>query len=142
MKTTTKIRARYAALAVAVTAVLGGGLAACTSQADSVSYDLSQQADSFKVNRQIVVLNDITGEYTAEVNGLCALGNDDGPNETSVICKIGPDKYVKELFRTGDNTTVSSLQVEPLDANPYSYRIILKPEQIIPQVEVQTSNQE
>lgn len=114
-------------------------LAGCSTQADTVSQNLSKDADSFKVNRQITLHNDITDTYIAQVEGLCALGNSDTKTQTTVICKIGKNKYVKETFRMGDNTTVSSIQTEPLAADPYRYKVIFKPESVIPNIETQTS---
>jgi hypothetical protein len=132
-------RSLTATIGIGIAVGLVFGIAACTSEADTVSYNISKDADNFKVNRQIVFHNDITDTYIAEVEGLCSLGNDDGAHETTVTCKIGPDKYVKEVFRMGDNTSVSSIQTEPIDADPYRYKIIFKPEQIIPDVETRTS---
>jgi protein involved in sex pheromone biosynthesis len=129
-----------ATIAVSAAAVLA--LAGCSSEADTTSYNLSKDADNFKIHRQIVFHNDITDSYIAEVSGLCSLGNDDGAHETTVTCKIAPDKYVKEIFRMGDNTSVSSIQSEPVDADPYRYKIIFKPEQIIPDIETRTSANE
>ncbi len=131
----TKRIALIAGLASAAALVLAG----CTTEADTTSYNLSKDADNFKIHRQIVFHNDITDTYIAEVSGLCSLGNDDGSHETTVTCQIGPNKYVKEIFRMGDNTSVSSIQSEPVDADPYRYKIIFKPEQIIPDIETRTS---
>lgn len=117
---------------------LGLALTGCT-QADTVSYNLSRDADSFKIHRQIVFHNDITDTYIAQVEGLCSLGNEDGEDETTVTCKIGEDEFVKEIFRMGDNTSVSSIQTEPADADPYHYTIIFKPETVIPAIDLQTS---
>ncbi|MBT2502997.1 hypothetical protein [Curtobacterium sp. ISL-83] len=126
-----------ATVAIAATAVLA--LAGCTSQADTVSENLSRDADSFKIHRQIVFYNGITDKYIAEVDGLCSLGNNDSSKQRTVTCKIGPDKYVKETFGLSDNTMVWSLQTEPAKADPYRYKVIFKPESIIPNIETQTS---
>lgn len=133
IKKTTAIAA--VALALLTPAVLAG----CTSQAATASYNLSQDADSFKINRQIVFHNDITNTYIAEIQGLCSLGNDDSAHERTVTCKIGDDKYVKEIFQMGDNTSVSSIQTEPSKTDPFHYKIIFRPETIVPDIETQTS---
>lgn len=120
----------------AVTAALTG----CSSQADRASYDLSKEADSFKISRQIVFHDDITNTYIAKVDGLCSLGNDDSAGERTVTCKIGADKYVKEIFQMGKNTSVSSIQTQPSDVDPYHYDVIFAPESVVPHVELQTSH--
>lgn len=127
---------------IATAAVLAAGitaLAGCTTQADTVSQNLSNDADSFKITRQIVFHNDITDKYLFEIKGLCSLGNNDGEGERTVTCKIGPDKYVKEIFQMGDNTSVVSIQTEPSSSDPYHYEVIFRPETIIPDIELQTS---
>lgn len=124
-------------VAVGAAAVLA--LAGCSSQADTVSENLSKQADSFEIHRQIVFYNGITDKYIAQVEGLCSLGNNDSAKQRTVTCKIGPDKYVKETFGLSDNTMVWSLQTEPVKADPYRYTVIFKPESIIPNIETQTS---
>lgn len=134
-----RIAKTLAATIVAAAAVVG--MAACT-QADTVSYNLSKDADSFKINRQIVFHNDITDTFIAEIEGLCSLGNSDNEGEKTVTCKIGPDQYVKESFFMGDNTSVSSIQTEPSDADPYRYTVIFKPEAIVPDIDLQTSGDE
>jgi hypothetical protein len=114
-------------------------LAGCTSQADTVSDNLSREADSFKIHRQIVFYNGITDKYIAEIEGLCSLGNNDSAKQRTVTCKIGKDKYVKETFGLGDNAMVFSMQTEPVKTDPYRYKIIFKPESIIPDIDLQTS---
>lgn len=133
MKTSTKI----AAVVIAGASILG--MAGCTSQSDTASYNLSKDADSFEINRKVVFHNDLNDTYLFEIEGRCALGNDDPENQTTVICKIGEDKYVKEIFRMGDNVSVTSIQTEPTDADPFHYQVIFRPETIIPNIELQTS---
>jgi protein involved in sex pheromone biosynthesis len=115
-------------------------LAGCSSQADTVSQNLSQQADSFQVSRDVVFHDDITDTYIAEVEGRCSLGNSDSGGTTSVTCKIGPNKYVKEIFRMGKNTSISSVQTKALPSDPYHYRVTFRPQSVVPNVVTQTSH--
>jgi hypothetical protein len=119
-------KTRKAAVIIAATA--GLVLAGCSSQADTVSHNLSQDADSFKIHRDIVVMNGITGEALYQISGLCSLGNDDSGHKHTITCKIGKDTYVKELMWIGDQDEVLSVQSEPTHADPYAYRIIVKPQ--------------
>lgn len=128
---------------IAATVALAAGLVAltgCSSQADRASYDLSKEADSFQISRQIVFHDDITDTNIAKVDGRCSLGNDDSAGERTVTCKIGPDKFVKEIFQMGKNTSVSSIQTEPSTVDPYHYDVIFAPESVVPHIEVQTSH--
>lgn len=114
-------------------------LAGCTSQADTVSYNLSKDADSFKVERRIVFYNGITGGYILELEGLCSLGNADKPKQLTVTCKTGPDSYKKHFLGLSDNVTYFAEQLQGVSEDPYHYKVIFKPEEIIPDVDLQTS---
>lgn len=127
-------------VAIALAAVAAIGLAGCSAESDTASYNLSKDADSFEITRKVVFHNDLNDTYLFEIEGRCALGNDDTDNQTTVICKIGEDKYVKEIFRMGDNVSVTAIQTEPTSVDPYHYTIIFRPETIIPNIELQTSN--
>lgn len=110
-------------------------LAGCTNDADIVSQNLSEAADMFEINRRVVVVNGITGSYELEVTGLCSLGNNDGPASVSITCKTGPREYKKHIVRRSDNVFVVSEQLEPQPASAYHYRVIFKPQSILPNVD-------
>lgn len=131
--TTAKVGGAFAALIVAA------GLAGCTSKADTVSANLSKDADSFKIEREIVFYNGITGEYVADVTGRCSIGNSDPAGELSYTCEVGKDTYIKNFLGLSDNVTWFALQVAPYPEDPYHYKVIFKPEEIIPNIDVQTS---
>ena len=124
--------------AVAATALLALSAAACTSQADTVSSNLSKDADAFKIERQIVFYNGITGDYVAEVTGKCSIGNSDSAGKLSYTCKVGPEKYIKNYLGLSDNVTWFALQTKAASADPYHYTVVFKPEEIIPDVDLQT----
>lgn len=132
------MKKKLAGLLLGVTAVTAG-LTACSSQADTVSSNLSKDADSYKINRQIVFYNGITGEYVAEVTGLCSIGNNDDAGKLSYTCKVGPDQYIKNYLGLSDNVTWFALQTKPATSDPYHYEVIFKPESIVPDVRLQTS---
>lgn len=113
-------------------------LASCTSQADTASHNLSQAADSFEINRRIVFYNGITGEYILTIEGLCSLGNFDSAGELSVTCKTGPNSYKKHFLGLSDNVTYFAEQIDNAPADPWRYRVIFKPTDLIPDVNLQT----
>lgn len=127
------------ALAFVASLVAVVGLSACDSQADTVSSNLSKDADSFKITRQIVFYNGITGEYIAEVTGKCSIGNNDDVGKLSYTCKVGEDTYIKNYLGLSDNVTWFALQTAASKSDPYHYTVIFKPESIIPNVDLQTS---
>ena len=110
------------------------GLVGCSSDADIASKNLSKLADQFEINRRIVFYNGISGSYILTIEGLCSLGNRDGPKELSVTCKIGPSKYKKHFLGLSDNVTYFAEQIESTSVDPYHYIVIFKPSSIIPDV--------
>ena len=110
------------------------GLVGCSSDADIASHNLSKLADQFEINRRIVFYNGISGSYILTIEGLCSLGNRDGPKELSVTCKIGPSKYKKHFLGLSDNVTYFAEQIESTSVDPYHYIVIFKPSSIIPDV--------
>lgn len=111
-----------------------GAITACTD-ADIASQNLSKAADYFEVNRRVVFYNGITGTYMLSIQGLCSLGNNDPPKEVSITCKVGPGVYKKHFLGLSDNVTYFVEQLEPVPADEYHYRVVFKPEAIIPDIE-------
>jgi hypothetical protein len=110
-------------------------LTACQRDADVASRNLSVAADMFEINRRVVFYNGITGEYILLVEGLCSLGNNDTTGRMSVTCKIGPKAYKKHYLGLSDNVTFFAEQLETQDASVYHYRVIFKPQTIIPDID-------
>lgn len=120
-----------AALALASSALLSS-----CNDADVASQNLSTAADNFQINRRIVFYNGITGSYMLSIEGLCSLGNQDKARELSVTCKTGPSEYKKSFLGLSDNVTYFAEQLDSASVSAYHYRVIFKPETIIPYVEV------
>lgn len=114
-------------------------LVACGSDADIASRNVSQAADNFEVTRRIVFYNGITGEYMLTIEGLCSLGNDDRDRKLSVTCKTGPTSYKKHFLGLSDNVTFFVEQVDPVQASAYHYRVVFKPQSIVPMIDLKVS---
>ena len=71
-----------------------------------------------------------------EIDGLCSLGNYDPAGQLSVTCKVGPGTYKKHFLGLSDNVTYFAEQLDPLPVNSYQYRIIFRPAQIVPDIEL------
>lgn len=106
------------------------------SDADTASYNLSRDADMFRINRRIVFYNGITGEYMLSIEGFCSLGNNDSSGELSVTCKTGMDSYKKHFLGLSDNVTYFVEQVESKNVSENHYKVIFKPSVIIPDIEL------
>jgi len=119
---------------IALLAAAAAGLASCTD-ADVASRNLSKAADMFEVDRRVVFYNGITGDYILSVEGRCSLGNEDKTGRLSVTCKTGPDAFKKHFLGLSDNVTFFAEQLEPKDVSTYHYRVVFKPQTIIPDVD-------
>lgn len=125
-----------AAAALAIGAL---ALAGCTPDAQRASENLSKEADSFKVDRRIVFFNGITDKYLLTIEGKCSIQPDGG--KLDVTCKVGPDAYKKHFLGLSDNVSYFVEQTEAIDVSVYHYKVIFKPENIIPAIDLQTGNQ-
>lgn len=111
------------------------GLTGCASDADVASDNLSKAADQFEINRRIVFYNGITDKYIFTVEGKCSLGNSDPDKQLSVTCKVGDNEYKKHFLGLSDNVTYFAEQLDPANVSRWHYRVIFKPEVIIPDVD-------
>lgn len=126
---------RHAFLAAA--SLLGlVGLAACDSDANVASANISKAADMFEIDRRVVFYNGITGDYILVIEGRCSLGNSDAPGKLSVTCKTGAGEFKKHFLGLSDNVTFFAEQIKPQAAGAYHYRVIFKPSVIIPDIDV------
>lgn len=126
-------------LAILLAIIMLIPLTACTSQADTVSNNISKAADSFEVQRRVVFFNGITDKYLLTIEGLCSLGNNDNAGQLSVTCKVGEGKYKKHFLGLSDNVSYFVEQTDAVYADPFHYRVIFRPESIIPDIDLQTS---
>ena len=127
---------KTAILSALVAAALVAG---CSSDADVASRNLSKAADQFEIERRIVFYNGITGDYMLTIEGRCSLGNNDSARQRSVTCKTGPNEYKRHFLGLSDNVTYFAEQIENADVSVYRYRVIFKPESIVPSIDLETS---
>ena len=114
-------------------------LGACEKDADVASRNLSQAADMFEIQRRVVFYNGITGEYILTIEGLCSLGNSDKAARLSVTCKTGPGKFKKHFLGLSDNVTFFAEQMEAANVSTYHYRVVFKPQAIIPDIDLRAA---
>ena len=136
----TKISKRTAIIAILI-AVFGLTFSGCTRDAHRASENLSKAADSFEVERRIVFFNGITDKYLLTIEGRCSIEPDGDGGKLDVTCKLGEDQYKKHFLGLSDNVTYFVEQTESADVSVYHYRVIFKPENIIPDLDIQTGKQ-
>lgn len=121
-----------------VAIVMSALLAACDSDANVASRNLSTAADQFEIERRVVFYNGITGGYMLTIEGLCSLGNHDSAGQLTVTCKVGDGQYKKHFLGLSDNVTYFVEQVDGHGVSAYHYRVIFKPEVIVPDIDLVT----
>lgn len=115
-------------------------LAACSSDADKVSRNISTKCEQFQCQRRIVGVNGITDKVEFDIEGRCSIEGDGlgNLNALTVVCKQGPNEYKKHYVGMSDNMFFISTQLKPLDASVYRTKIILKPQNVIPDLDLVT----
>lgn len=128
-------------LIVSLSLLLSLGLTACVQNDDAsvVSQNLSTAADNFEINRRTVFYNGITSDYILSIEGLCSLDSST-PGKLTVTCKTGPNSYKKHFLGLSDNVTYFSEQIEAANVSAYHYRVIFKPQTIVPDVDLKVSS--
>lgn len=125
--------------AIGAAVMIAFGLTACDiDDAQVASQNLSKSADNFEIERRVVFFNGITDKYLLSIEGLCSI-TDQG-NQLEVTCKVGEDEYKKHFLGLSDNVSYFIEQLEASEADAYRYRVTFKPEVIIPDIDLRTSN--
>lgn len=128
-----KILATLLAVGLMVTMLTG-----CSTEAERVSYNLSQQADNFNVVRQLTVINCIEGDVLFQMSGKMSITADTADNQLEIIVEDG-GTYVKHFVGLSDNVTyvVEDLNLGDNAVSKYKYTLNFNPNMWIP-VNVET----
>lgn len=124
--------------ALAVLALLSSAatLSGCDTSATVASRNLAKAADNFEINRRIVFVNGITDNYLLSIEGRCSFGVESAAKpKVAVTCKTGPDAYKKHTLGLSDNVTFFSEQLEPVAVSSYHYRVMFRPQTILPDID-------
>jgi hypothetical protein len=108
-------------------------IAGCSTDATIVSHNLSKAAEQFEINRRVVFYNGITDKYILTIEGRCSV--EFFTNKFTVTVKTGPNSFKKHYLGRADNVFPFVEQLDPSPADVYHYRVIFKPESIIPNIE-------
>lgn len=116
-------------------ALLAGSLftfGACANQADRAQYNVSQDAENFKVIRRLAVINTITGQPTFEMVGAFSIDVDEAENQLEVTAKVENGLFKKHFIGIGPTVTYVVEDVSGADVSGYRYQVNYMPESIIP----------
>ena len=125
-----KSRIILALLSVLLTVTV---LTGCGTEAQRVSYNLSQQADNFNVVRQLTVINCIEGDVLFQMTGKMSITADRADNQLEIIVEDN-GTYVKHFVGLSDNVTyvVEDLNLGANEVNKYKYTLNFNPKMWIP----------
>lgn len=105
----------------------------CETQAERVSYNLSQQADNFNIVRQLTVINCIGGDVLFQMTGKLSIEADEAEKQLEIIVE-NDGTYVKHFVGLSDNVTyvVEDLNLGENDVKNYQYTLNFNPKMWIP----------
>ena len=108
-------------------------LTGCETEAQRVSYNLSQQADNFNIVRQLTVINCIEGDVLFQMTGKMSITADTSDNQLEIIVEDN-GTYVKHFVGLSDNVTyvVEDLNLGANEVNKYKYTLNFNPKMWIP----------
>lgn len=123
-----KLKQRTAAAVILILA-LALIFAGCT-EADNVSYNVSQEADNFNVVRRLTVLNARTDKPMFELIGAFSFTLEE--NRIIAIVETGPDEYKKHSVGLTEWTLWVVEDISGAEVDKYRYEVNFLPEQIVP----------
>lgn len=119
------------ALAIATIGLMGT-LVGCDTQANTVNYNLSQEADNFNVVRQLTVVNCIQGDVIFQMTGKMSISADTADNQLEVIVENSDGSYQKHFVGLSDNVTYTLEQLNYKNVDKYQYTLNFNPKMWIP----------
>ena len=94
----------------------------CT-EAENVSYNVSQEADNFNVVRRLTVLNARTDKPMFELIGAFSIKTDNEDGQLEVICEVENGVYKKHFIRLNEWTMYVVEDLYGAKVNKYKYEV-------------------
>ena len=126
------IKKSAAALVLTMGLLLTLTMCGCT-EAERVTYNLSQQADNFNIVRKITVINCIKGDILFQMSGKMSINVDEVENQLEILVE-SDGIYSKHFIGLSDNVTyvVEDLNLGANAVSKYKYTINFNPSMWIP----------
>ena len=102
------------------------------SEANRVSYNLSQEADNFNDIRQLTVINCIQGDVLFQMTGRMSIKADMADNQLQVIIGDENGEYKKHFIGLSDNVTYVVEDITSDDIDRYHYVLNFNPKMWLP----------
>lgn len=106
-------------------------LAGCT-EAERVSYNVSEQADNFNVIRRLTVINTRTHKPVFELVAAFSISVDHTDNQLEIVCETDKNEYKKHIVGLNDETVYVVEDISGASVSKYHYEVNFLPEMINP----------
>ena len=123
------MRKRILALIITIVITV---LATGCSEAERVSYNLSQQADNFNVVRQLTVINCLQGDVLFQMTGKMSITADTADNQLEILVEDEYGTYKKHFVGLSDDVTYVIEDVSVNNVEKYKYTLNFNPNMWIP----------
>lgn len=125
--------------AIISAAMICAALTGCT-EAERVSYNVSQEADNFNVVRRLVVINSRSDKIIYELEGAFSLTVDSADSQLEVTCETGKNEYKKHFINLNEWTTYFVEDLGGAEVDKYHYTVNYLPEGNVIPFEIRESN--
>lgn len=112
-------------------------MSSCESAADTASENVSKACENFECPRRVTGINGITDNVLFTVEGFCSY--ETGGDTYDITCKEPDGKVERTTMAKSDNVTIIVTPLEGIDADTFHSRIIFRPETIVPNFDLSTS---
>ena len=119
-------------IAILTTLMITVMFTGCGTQANKVSYNLSQQADNFNNVRQITVINCLQGDVLFQMTGKISITADTTDNQLEIVVELEDGSYKKHFIGLSDNVTYVVEDITSSDVNNYKYTLNFNPKMWLP----------
>jgi hypothetical protein len=112
------------------------GVSGCR-ESEKASYNLSKEADSFNVVRQLTVINSRSDVIQFQMTGKMSIEFDAEDNQLEVMVEDADGKYYKEIVGLNEWSMYVLEDKSGADVSNYKYTLIYNENMLVP-VEVKT----
>lgn len=102
-------------------------LTGCSTEADQVRHNLSQEADNFNIQRKLTVFNIRTDTVLFQMEGTFALGTS-SRGELEVTVQTGPNEFKRHFVSLPNEVAYVMEDVSGANVDKYHYEINFLPE--------------
>ena len=104
----------------------------CETQAERVSYNLSQEADNFNNVRQVTVINCLQGDVLFQMTGKLSITADTADNQLEIIVETEDGEYKKHFIGLSNNVTYVVEDITSKDVDNHKYTLNFNPKMWLP----------